>query len=320
MLAASKRVYKGVESYCRDAGLFRQLKQSLSLSESERYEKLNISKGGLALLDAVHCVDDKKRTEAFIEEIQESVKPGEVVLEAGIGTGILSFVAAIGAKRVYGVELNKNIYHFAKKVAENLLGKKLLKEAPTFSCGDATKFIAPEKVDVIVSENLYTGMFFEKQVEIVNHLKRYLRRGGRAIPSGMKSHVVLTEVSHRDPIGTRQLFVPLEDKKLKVRVLASPVPYDTIDFLKARKGVAASMIVPVNSPGLLNSILIYSDVLMPSGRVIGRNETTFLNNDIVITLLRPVKVSRGDRLKLSIKYAYGAKPKDAIITTVIMKK
>jgi protein arginine N-methyltransferase 1 len=55
-------------------------------------------------------VSDKRRTDAFAAAIAETVKPGDIVIDVGTGTGILAMLAArAGASQVHAVDRAKDI-------------------------------------------------------------------------------------------------------------------------------------------------------------------------------------------------------------------
>jgi predicted RNA methylase len=185
------RVYRKVLDYVTDAGFIQKLRAHMRVEEKDHFGARDISKSGLAILDAVHCIHDSKRTNAFLKEIAANTRADSVVIEAGIGTGILSFFAATRAKKVYGVEINRHICALANNIQKYLLAENIMPQPVKIYRADATRVRFPEKADVIINENIYTGLFFEKQIQIATHLRKYLKRGGVMIPEALHSYVVL---------------------------------------------------------------------------------------------------------------------------------
>jgi predicted RNA methylase len=89
---------------------------------------------------------DAIRTDAFRRAIEEVVRPGNTVLDAGCGTGILSFFAArAGAGHVYAIERTPII-----SVARRIADANGLRNV-TFLCGQPEDVQLPSNVDVLIS-------------------------------------------------------------------------------------------------------------------------------------------------------------------------
>ena len=311
-------IYKEVFDFCDKEGLIKKLEDSFLIPEEERFAKMSIDKHGLAVLDAVHCLYDKSRTEFFKKEIKKYVSKGEVVIEAGIGTGILSFYAASAGARVYGCELNSKALVLAEKIKSHLESKGLIpKNSIQFFLHDATTFIPPEKADVLISENIYTGMFFEYQVQIMKHLSKYLNKNARIIPQEMSSHFKLCHINSNDKQKTnKELIIPSKESGIKVTSmsLSKSYLYDDIKFNHISKTkVNFKHKIPITHNGKINSICISSDVILPSSKIIKTKDTTFLNNEIYLVVKPEISVKKGDTVSFAISYKYGQKSKEAKI-------
>lgn len=125
---------------------------------------------------------DRVRTEAFERAINAVVRPGDVVLDVGAGSGILSmFAASAGAARVYAVERTTVAVLAADLAQANGFGDVI-----EVIHGDLMDIELPEKVDVIVSEWLGGfGIDEGMLVPVIVARDRWLKPGGVMIPSSV---------------------------------------------------------------------------------------------------------------------------------------
>ena len=150
----------------------------------EEYEDLEVHRGMLR---------DATRTRVYQQAIFSAVRPGDVVLDMGAGTGVLSlFAAQAGAKRVYAVE-RTNIAEFAAEMVE----RNGLSDCIEIIQNDIEKVSPPEKVDVILSEWLGVyGVNENLLAPLLTARDGWLKPGGRMLPDRVT--VWLAPVSNED--------------------------------------------------------------------------------------------------------------------------
>jgi SAM-dependent methyltransferase len=110
------------------------------------------------------------------------VKPGDVVLDMGAGTGILSvFAAHAGASRVYAIERTA-----IAAVARRVISANGLSDRITVIDGDLEDVRLPEKADVLVSEWMGgIGVDENMLAPLVIARDRWLRPGGVIVPASV---------------------------------------------------------------------------------------------------------------------------------------
>jgi len=143
-------------------------------------------------------LSDEVRMEAFRAAIRAKVRPGDVVLDAGTGTGVLAVLAALaGASRVYAVERSKVINVARRLAAENGCAEKI-----KFIQGDVREISLPEKADGVTCEMLgFCGMG-EGIENVLGHIRENkLKSGGWTLPRAMKTFIA--------PISDRLLYSEL---------------------------------------------------------------------------------------------------------------
>lgn len=315
MIITYEKLYKEVLGFCRKNKYLKDLQRSLAISEEARFNDKEILKRGLDVLDAVHCVVDKNRTIFFLQEIKRYVNKNSNVLEAGIGTGILSLYAASIGGKVVGLEINKKILSLAEQVKRDLLEKSIVqKNNPSFKKQNALDFNSKDKFDLIISENIYTGMFYEKQIDITNHLRKYLNHDGKMIPSSMQNWIKVCNIKNLKDDKEKTLIVPdLKKNKIEYVSLSRFFLYDELDFSKKlQKRCSYQFQIKPTKNTNANALLIKSDIFMPSGRKIAGTNTIFFNNDIFLTI-KPVPLRKNQLYWVNFSYKYGSKPKDLSI-------
>jgi Ribosomal protein L11 methyltransferase (PrmA) len=123
---------------------------------------------------------DLARVFAFRQAISEVVRPGDVVLDLGAGTGILGLLACqSGAKRVYSIDEGGMI-----ELARGICRVNGFQDRVVFIKGLSTRVNLPEKVDVVVADQIGRFGFEAGLLEYFSDAReRFLKPDGVMIPS-----------------------------------------------------------------------------------------------------------------------------------------
>jgi protein arginine N-methyltransferase 1 len=123
---------------------------------------------------------DQTRMDAYARAIAEVVRPGDVVVDVGTGTGVLAMWAAqAGARRVYAIEPHEIIQVARSVAADNGL------ENIVFLQADSREVTLPEPADVVLTECMGNFFVTDEMQPVVRDMVRFLRPGGRLMPTGI---------------------------------------------------------------------------------------------------------------------------------------
>lgn len=265
--------------------------------------------GAATAYDIQACLHDKARVELFRRAIRCTVGPGDVVIDAGSGTGLLGlFAAQAGAKTVYCVEgIRSAIPVIRENAARNGYAHVIV---PVHA--DATQWSPPSQVDVIISEVISAGFFYEPQLQILNHLTQFLKPFGTLIPESMRNYVELID-AQESLYGLKfnydSRFTHVEgDTSLTTREV-----YHSADFMSANHAdIASAPRLRATHSGWANAARISYDITFPGG-VVATEPTAFLLNPQIVFLDARVHLSEGDRYTVSLEYEASGSPLDAKI-------
>jgi Ribosomal protein L11 methyltransferase (PrmA) len=139
--------------------------------------------GFSAAADHISMLDDRTRTGAFLRAIHALVKPGDVVIDLGSGTGVLAVAAArAGAARVYAIEAGAMAECAATLFAHSGAGDRI-----TLVRRWSTTVTVDERADVLITETLGHDPWGEGILSLVSDARRrLLAPAARIIPSHIR--------------------------------------------------------------------------------------------------------------------------------------
>jgi 16S rRNA G966 N2-methylase RsmD len=141
--------------------------------------------------EQIRMLDDRARTEGFLGAIREVVRPTDVVVDIGTGTGVLAIAAAqAGARHVYAIEATA-----MADMAQRLVDANGLSDRVTVVRGWSTNVELPERATVLVSEIIGADPFDEDVLSVMRDAtRRLVTADARMVPSRLALSAALVEV------------------------------------------------------------------------------------------------------------------------------
>ena len=258
------------------------------------------------LLFVDECLLDEKRVKKFKSAIKKSVKPGDIVVDAGTGSGIIAlFAARAGAKKVYALELDPYI----AKIAEHNVRANKLEHIVKVVNTDVRKFRLPqgEVADILTMEMLDTGLIAEHQAGAIIKLRenKVINNKTKLLPERALFYVAAIDYGFDFYGFLMPMIVQARNDGVlpKIRhLMSSEQCYSDINFKEIRSiDYSGTLKLKILRSGMVNAIRL-STVIFLNGRKC--NATSDMNMPVIIPI-KPRQVKKGDIMKFKMKYVMG---------------
>jgi predicted RNA methylase len=237
------------------------------------------------------------------------VRPGARVLELGGGTGVLSFFAAQQAGHVWCVERNPELVASARRIMrQNKNGDKV-----EIIHADASTYLPPEPVDVVICEMLHVGLLREKQVQMIDQFKRrYLEKFGGPLPIFVPEACIQAVQPIEQDFNFEGYYAPtilFQDPTsihAKSHGLSDPTIFQSFTYdgdLPQKCRFDGEIKIAVD--GELNAIRVITKnilaILLAEQRTVD-----WYNQYLIVPLNEPLSVCAGDEVNIQFEYSPGA--------------
>lgn len=271
----------------------------------------------------IPMVNDDERNQAYDLALRRAVKPGDLVLEIGTGSGLVAMMAArAGAERVVTCEVLPLMADIAREVvAKNGLADRITiinKKSTQVQVGTDL----PERADVFVSELINIGMLSPNMLPVLHHAREtLLKPEARIIPAAAIVYGALIEATQLSRINpVRQIsgfdLSPLDKLRSPgyaqidlaadlVRQVSQPFKALEFDFRQTMPENDARVLeVTATSSGMAHGVAFWFDLVMDEEIVYSSASTTRTNHwkQAAEFFRQPIAVQPGDRLMVIAGY------------------
>jgi tetratricopeptide (TPR) repeat protein len=271
----------------------------------------------------IPMINDEERNVAYERALKRAIKPSDIVLEIGTGSGLVAMMAArAGAKLVVTCEAVPVLADVAKETVErngySAKVRVLSKRSTQLKVGDDL----PEPADVFVSELINVGMLAPNMLPIIQHARINLcKPDARIIPEAAIVWGALIQCDHlarinpvKDVAGfdmsTFDIFRTPGYSQIDLaadphQLLSDRFRALDFDFRVAMKDADLhALAVTANAAGTCHGVAFWFDLVLDA-QTVYRSESRSRTNhwkQAVHFFSDPVSVKPGDRLDIAGGY------------------
>ena len=260
---------------------------------------------------------DETRTNAFREAIARVVRPGDIVVDVGCGSGILSFFACqAGAARVYAIDQTHAADVASLLARHNGFGDRL-----TVLHGEAKTIDLPERAHVLLSETLGVAGLDEGIAEIVVDARnRFLLPDARIVPRRVGVSIVPVELDHeydrhvafwnatRYGVDLRPLRLFASSSILFAHIrsesyIAAPREVVSVDLMQddAKDAAGRASFAAARDAHLHGFGVFFTATLTDGVELTNRDARSTSWSQAFLPLEVPVQLHRGDRIDVELQ-------------------
>lgn len=270
-------------------------------------------------------LSDTVRLDAFRRAIEVTVRPGDVVVDLGSGTGVLGlFALRAGARHVYSIE-NSGMIEVGRAIART----NGVADRVTFIARHSTEVQLPEPADVLVAD-LVGAMGFEiGMFGTYADARRFMKPGGRMIPRTVTMAIAPVEDAERFAevqfwatgcagIDTRDVLRWAVNTGYPRRIdrqalLSADAVRTAVDSCSDSPLLRIRGDVAIVRAGIMHGIAGWFEADMADGVTLSNSPLTddrLTRRNVFFPLERAVAVAAGDRASLHVR----VRPADFVVS------
>jgi predicted RNA methylase len=265
-------------------------------------------------------IADRVRMNSYHEALRRSVRPGDVVVDLGAGTGIFALLACrFGARRVYAIEPTDAIL-----VAREIAAANGHAERIEFIQKLSTEITLPEQADVVISDLRGVLPFLGRHISnIVDARTRLLKPDGALIPQRDDMWLAVVEAGdiyyehfghwneHEfDMTAARRIVTNTTGWRIKQAtpeiLLAEPQLWATLDYSTVSDpNVAGQTTFTAMRDGIAHGLLVWFDATLAKGigfsNAPGVENPTKVYGNSFFPWSSPVELGAGDQINVRLE-------------------